>query len=269
MNTKMKINEKNIIYIIVATLVVVALLSFFLVGKITSSAAFYQPLYASLDAKRNIVMRLIAGTTAASSAITVIPGDIGTPLANKMADLSGYFLIVLCAIYLEKYLLTLTGVATFKILVPLACLFYGVSLFVKKESLKQIAFRCLLLGAAIFLVIPTSVYISDKIEKTFNDNIQETLNMVEEQTSEENKEETTETTNNTGGWFSNVVTTVTANVTEMTSKWETTINNYVEAVAVMIVTSCLIPIIVIFFFAILIKNILNINTSGGGLMDRF
>lgn len=53
--------------------------------------------------------------TATSALITLIPGDVGTPIAEKVADLSGYLLIVLCAVYLEKYLVTLTGYAAFKL----------------------------------------------------------------------------------------------------------------------------------------------------------
>ena len=45
-------------------------------------------------------------------------------MREQLADLSSHFLVVLCAIYLEKYLLTLTGFLAFKILIPVACLAY-------------------------------------------------------------------------------------------------------------------------------------------------
>ena len=60
----------------------------------------------SLDDKKTTALELTAAATAASAAITLIPGDAGTPIADKLADLSSYFLIVVCAIYLEKYLVT-------------------------------------------------------------------------------------------------------------------------------------------------------------------
>ncbi len=52
--------------------------------------------------KKTTALELTAAATAASAAITLIPGDAGTPIADKLADLSSYFLIVVCAIYLEK-----------------------------------------------------------------------------------------------------------------------------------------------------------------------
>ena len=64
------------------------------------------------------MLELTAASTAASAAITLLPGDTATPIAEKLADLSGYFLIVLCAIFLEKYLLTITSYVSFTILIP-------------------------------------------------------------------------------------------------------------------------------------------------------
>ena len=112
--------QKKILFALIP--IVIALLSFFVIARFTSSTEFNAKTIQSLDDKKTTVMELAAASTAASAAITLIPGDVGTPIANKLADLSSYFLIVLCAIYLEKYLVTITGYAAFKILVPIACL---------------------------------------------------------------------------------------------------------------------------------------------------
>ena len=44
-------------------------------------------------------------------------------------DLSGYFVVVLCAIFLEKYLVTITGFAAFKVLIPIACVLISANVF--------------------------------------------------------------------------------------------------------------------------------------------
>lgn len=77
------------------------------------------------------MLELTAASTAASAAITLLPGDTATPIAEKLADLSGYFLIVLCAIFLEKYLLTITSYVSFTILIPAACALGIAALFPK------------------------------------------------------------------------------------------------------------------------------------------
>ena len=107
--------------ICVAVAVILALASIFGVAKLTTDPAFYQKSIAALEEKQETVLELTAASTAASAAITLLPGDTATPIADKLADLSGYFLIVLCAIFLEKYLLTITAAAAFKVLIPAAC----------------------------------------------------------------------------------------------------------------------------------------------------
>lgn len=104
-----------------ALLVLAALLSIFAVGKRASDPAYHQASIDALAEKQETVLELTAASTAASAAITLLPGDTATPIAEKLADLSGYFLIVLCAIFLEKYLLTITSCVSFTILIPAAC----------------------------------------------------------------------------------------------------------------------------------------------------
>ena len=99
-----------------ALLVLAALLSIFAVGKRASDPAYHQASIDALAEKQETVLELTATSTAASAAITLLPGDTATPIAEKLADLSGYFLIVLCAIFLEKYLLTITSYVSFTIL---------------------------------------------------------------------------------------------------------------------------------------------------------
>ena len=80
--------------ICVAAAVILALASIFGVAKLTTDPAFYQKSIAALEEKQETVLELTAASTAASAAITLLPGDTATPIADKLADLSGYFLIV-------------------------------------------------------------------------------------------------------------------------------------------------------------------------------
>ena len=102
--------------------ILVALASIFVIAGYAASPEFHAATIASLDEKTGTVLELTAASTAASAAITLLPGDTATPIADKLAELSSYFLIVISAIYLEKYLTTITGYAAFVILIPAACL---------------------------------------------------------------------------------------------------------------------------------------------------
>ena len=85
-------------------LVVAALISLLLLANIASSPSTYSGMYETLDEKKLNVMGLAATTTAASAAISVLPDDTGSAIANKLADFASYFVVILSVIYLEKFL---------------------------------------------------------------------------------------------------------------------------------------------------------------------
>ncbi len=242
-------NLKNRVLPAIA-LVLAAVLSFFVLSGLFTDPARHTESITMLDEKKATVMELTAATAVASAAITLMPGDTATPIAEKMADLSGYFLIVLCAIYLEKYLLTLTGYAAFQFLFPAACLLYLVYLFYRREGLRVLANRFIVFGLAIVMVIPISLRISGLIESTYQVSIDATLqaaqqvpDQVEDTTQEAEKK----------GFLSGLKDQVTDKVAELSHKVGDTVNRLVEALAVMIVTCCLIPILVLMFFAWIVK----------------
>ena len=268
--------QKKIIFALIP--IVIALLSFFVIARFTSSTEFNAKTIQSLDDKKTTVMELAAASTVASAAITLIPGDVGTPIANKLADLSSYFLIVLCAIYLEKYLVTITGYAAFKILVPIACVFFSGYLLWRKEILRVVAQKFLLFGLAVYLVIPASVKVADMIETTYASSIESTIETAK-QTTDEIESETGESgqvddkssneksqsdsdsdsKENAGGFFSGLFNKVQEGVSTATANVENVLNNFIEALAILLVTSCLIPILVLIFFVWLVKMLLGLN----------
>lgn len=268
--------QKKILFALIP--IVIALLSFFVIARFTSSTEFNAKTIQSLDDKKTTVMELAAASTAASAAITLIPGDVGTPSANKLADLSSYFLIVLCAIYLEKYLVTITGYAAFKILVPIACVFFSGYLLWRKEILRVVAQKFLLFGLAVYLVIPASVKVADMIETTYASSIESTIETAK-QTTDEIESETGESgqvddkssneksqsdsdsdsKENAGGFFSGLFNKVQEGVSTATANVENVLNNFIEALAILLVTSCLIPILVLIFFVWLVKMLLGLN----------
>lgn len=268
--------QKKILFALIP--IVIALLSFFVIARFTSSTEFNAKTIQSLDDKKTTVMELAAASTAASAAITLIPGDVGTPIANKLADLSSYFLIVLCAIYLEKYLVTITGYAAFKILVPIACVFFSGYLLWRKEILRVVAQKFLLFGLAVYLVIPASVKVADMIETTYASSIESTIETAK-QTTDEIESETGESgqvddkssneksqsdsdsdsKENAGGFFLGLFNKVQEGVSTATANVENVLNNFIEALAILLVTSCLIPILVLIFFVWLVKMLLGLN----------
>lgn len=286
-----------------AVLLLVAILSITVVGKYVSAPENHQKTIASLDEKKQTVMELTAASTVTSALITLLPGDTATPIAEKMADVSGYLLVVLCAIYLEKYLVTITGYVAFTYLIPIACGLWILNLIFANATVRKLAAKLTVFGLAISLVVPASVKISDLIGDTYQAQIEATIEDAKNTQSilensgvvdDTNATETTGTTeasetvtgnvqekenNNSGSgsnifdWakdaisgakdsVANVVENVTVSTEELVQKVENSLNHFIEAVAVMIITSCVIPMLVLLLFFWMVKIVLDVDLSG-------
>ena len=252
-----------------ALLLALALVSFFPIAQKMSQPQTFSHAIESLDKKQETVLELTAASTAASAAITLLPGDAATPIAEKLADLSGYFLIVLCAIFLEKYLLTIMAGAAFRVLLPLACLLLAASLFFYRDTLRMIAKKLALFGLAVVLIIPTSVWVSDTIEDTYRASIGATIESAKQTTdaigeaTDDNADSDTKT-----GLFSKVTEGISSAATAAVDKLKSVLNDFLEALAVMLVTSCLIPVLVLVFFVWLLKLFLGVDLPAPRLPAR-
>lgn len=256
-------------YIVAAMAVLLALVSFFGVAAWAGSAETYTGIIASLDEKRNTVMQLVTGSTATSAGITLLPGDVGTPIAEKLLDLGADFAIVIGAIYLEKYALTILGLAAYKFLVPVGCIMFAIAaMLANRPSLRQMLFglsaRLVLFGIAISLVVPASVMVSNLIEDTYETSMNETIAALEQTDDVEAAAVDAEAgTTGDGNAIVNFITSIPENVsnaaTGVSEQVQARLNMFIETLAVMIVTSCVIPVLVLLFFLWLAKTILGVR----------
>ena len=292
----MKVNITKCIIAIL--LIIIGAVSFASVSKYASKPENHKATIASLDDKKETVLELTAATTATSALITLLPGDTATPIAEKMADLSTYLLVVLCAVFLEKYLVTITGYAAFRYLIPAACVLFLINLAVNNETIRKLASKLLIFGLAIFVVVPASVKMSDLIENTYRAQIESAMEEAKETqdivgdvsdrestteaasgTQSDRKEQSAnnDTTSDSGVFgfldkakdaisnakdsVNDAVSNVAVSSEELVKKVENTLNRFIEAVAVMIITSCVIPILVMVFFFWLIKILLEVDVA--------
>ncbi len=236
--------------IVCVLLLAVALVSFFVVAGKVSTPESNQAVIDAIEEKTDTVLKLTATSTLASAAISAIPGDAATPIAEKLADFSEYFLFILCVLYSEKYLLTIIGAAAFRVLIPVACLVTMVGLFWNPGVMKKLGLKLAVFALAISVTIPLSIRISDMIYDTYDESIQETIQAAEAFTSD-----TAELSDaaEDESLFASILSKLSETATGLADRAARILNNFVEALAVMIVTSCVIPILVLLFFLWLIR----------------
>lgn len=236
---------------IAVALVVVALVSGFPLREHFSAPETYADTIATIDEKKANVLGLVASSTALSAAITAIPDDAGTPVAEKLMEVSGDLGIVLSVLYLEKYLLTIFGLAAFGILVPAAC--------------ALLAAKLVALALVILVTIPASVAVTRMVDDTYTDSVAPVEEVAETQPDERSEE---------GGspldFVLNLPNMVADGLTSITDGVLDQVNALIEWLAVMIVTSCVIPVIVLLFFLWVANAILGIDVSApmGALRGR-
>lgn len=234
--------------------VALAVLSVTLLRRLLVSVDTYRGIIDSLDEKRTTVFSLITASTAVSAAITLIPGDVGTPIAQQIAELSEYFIVVLGALYLEKYILTILGFVSSAILVPAAsALSVAHELRPGSGWKRRLAVTLLIVGIAGVLVVPASVLVSNSIDRTFHDSIHAPIDAVIE-SSEEIREEA-EREQTLWDALSNAAQSVTGSISATVEKAKAAVSHIIESIVIMLVTDCVIPIAVVLFFIWAVRQI--------------
>lgn len=266
--------KKKVICTLLAILVV--LVSFFPVANWASSVETHASTIATLDEKQSNVMALSALAASASVAISVLPDDVGNSIADQLAELSSDFAVIVAAIVLEKYLLTVVGLVAFKGLVPAACLLFLLSVWNCSwaRGLQTAAFKLALFGILLFSVVPASAFLANCIDETYDVSASAVVSDVEESVDSEDaaQEEAPNSEGEEGGFLSSLKNTIVDKASDMAdavtnvstaaiSKATSCLNNLLEAFAVMVVTSCVLPILVLLLALWLMNLLLGLNVS--------
>ena len=256
----MKNIPKSKTAILVILCILAAILSRTVLSPIVSNPETYKATIETLDQQKITVTELTVVSATASAAVAAIPGDVTTPIANKIADESGYLFIIACAILLEKFLLTVLGYISFSFIIPIAFLILAVAIIQNIETLRIICYKLIIFALIIVSIIPASVKISNLITETHHAN-----QLVEQALQLDDGSEQTEISTskeNNGGLISKIVSTVkeTADsvkntISNLRSTAEAILSTLFDAIAVLIITTCIIPILV-FCSAIWMINLL-------------
>lgn len=282
----MKSKEMMTKVIAVVVLVVFAVVSFASLAKTAADPVTYSRTIESIDDKKATVMTLTATAAAASTALAAVPGDLTNPIAEQIMEISEYLFIVVCFLVLEKSLLTVMGMMSFKILIPAACVLMAGYILMKRPALKILALKLAVFALVVVFLIPMSVGIGDMIYEVNSVKVEE-LTMMEQQTL---PVETTEPVEQTvpesepaddRGWFGNLVSGIADTVENATEKVgeaaqnvvdkvgqsaadtleeaKALLNRFVDAIALFVITYCAIPVIVVLVMVWVVKFLFQVQ----------
>ncbi len=267
----MSVIKKIVICVLAAS---ICLSSMLWGAKAATAPETYADTIQYLDDKKLNVLALAGVATTVSVAITALPDDVGTPIANELADLSGYFLLIVSTIILEKYTLTLTSFAAFYLLIPIACGLLCIYAFRENTSIRRVAFKLIAFAAILVLLVPTSVRASMMIEDIYGQSaaqiVENTKQDADALDDNANEPPTESNDDSEQTWWAKITTYfsnsaqkikdgIVNGVSSVKEQATKMLSRFVDALAVLIVTSCLMPILILLVFAWVLKLLFGIN----------
>ena len=261
----MKDIKKYAIQLIVIILCLVCIIGVIHYGLNTAGTLKrYENTIASIDEELSGVLKLSALTTGISATITAIPGDTGTPIAEHLMTLTTWLLVITVVLFFEKYSLTLIGKLIFIIVLPIIIGTFGAGLLKHSKKILLKSVNGLLIAALIFFAIPISVGLSNEIKETYEFSLDNTLAEAENakaKTDDATNDDSDDDKNFIEGAISKVTDAVSSTVMGGLDSAENFLNTLVESLAVLVVTSCIIPILVLIIFVWVIKKLIEVDLS--------
>ena len=240
-------------------LVLIGVFSFFVVTSWLPDRDFIQDSLESVEESSNTVMKFSAATLSTSLAISALPDDFATPLADSLADMNIYFIAILVMLHFEQLLIRYGVKLAFAIAIPAACGIGILSILLKKELLKGIAARVAVLGLAVALVVPCSTHITNYVATDLTTYVENTIVDTEDGADKLNEAMEGGTEEQTiFEKLSDLFQTAINDMSNLMSHFQNTIRKCMNSIAILILTNCLMPLVNFFILKWILKETFHI-----------
>lgn len=220
-----------------------------------SSPQTYDDIIEKLDEKKTTASNMTTAITIVSFGLSALKDDTATPIAEEIANLTGPLLLITCILYAEKFLLTTTGYISFTFLIPLACVLIVISMFTPKRNIRNLAYKILIFAIAIVLLVPASVQLTVMVEETFESSIKNAI----DRASNLAKEIITVNASEGANFFIKFIEGIGDSVTFILDTGKNVLSLFIDALAVMLITTCAIPVFTFLAFAWIINKLFNVQ----------
>lgn len=242
--------------------VFITVLSICILSAVFPKTGFIVKSIENLEESKTQVLDLTGATMAVSLAISALPGDFASPMANTLADLNKYFVVLLAIIFIEK-LIIIEGIkVSFIFLIPIACFCYILSVLLKREFWVKFAYKILVFTAAIVFVVPCSIQFVDLVGKDYLYYVDETIEAAN--VGAQKITDVSNDGNNTDSIFdklTNAFTTASKGMDDMMNYFNNVMKKSINSIAILLVTTFVMPMLTLFFFKWLVKELFGINFS--------
>ena len=239
-------------------LILVGALAFGAFNIVLPTSEFVEDSIESVDDSKETVMRLSAAALSASLAITMLPDDVATPLADSLADMNIYFIAILMLLFFEKILIVY-GFKLAAIVLPVACVIYALAVILKRDMLKGLAIRVSILALALALVVPCSTHITNYVAADLNQYVETTIASTEDGADKVNEAMAVgEDEKTIFEKLSETFKTAINDISDLMLHFQHSIRQCMNSIAILLLTNCLMPILNFFILKWVLKETFNI-----------
>ena len=253
-----EIHTEKLAKILLAIFIIV--LSIFVLAYKIPERRFVQETLESLEESKTTVMEFSGATIAVSLAITALPDDFGSPLANTLADMNKYFIFIFAVLYVEKLIVVEGMKLSFVYIIPFACGLYILSVLSGKDIFKVFASKLMILGLAVVFVIPLSTHFTEKVCEDYLVYVDETIS---EANAGAEKVNGVMSSGDKGTTVFEKLTeafkTAVQGISDLLTYFENVLKRCVNSIAIMIVTTFVLPMIVLLLFRWLLKELFSLS----------
>lgn len=234
--------KKNVLIAKIALLIFLTVFSFFVASSKASKLPVFEKSVSTLEESKSVVMKVTGATIGLSFIISMLPDDWGTPLADTIADLNKYFVLLLGMLFLEGLLISKGIPVTFKVLVPIALLLLIAYLLTKKKILKVIAKKFIVLSLVVIFAVPCSTAISSWLCNGGMTYVDETVTSAEE--GAEKVEDLSGTESDKGFYekVSAIFSTAIDGVKDLFNYYKGMVGKFINSLAILVVAYFVIPV---------------------------
>ena len=222
-----------------------------------------------LEKSQNTIAAFSGTTLATSLAISALPDDFASPLANTVSDLNKYFIFMFAVIFVEKLLVVEGSKVVLTWIVPLACGLYIAFVLTSKEVFRKFASKLLILAISLIVVIPFSTYLTETVCKDYLVYVDETI--AEADAGAEKINEIMMAGDEEVNFFdklSNAFKTAIQSVSDLLTYFKNVVRKCVNAIAIMLVTTFVVPVLILMLFRWWLKELFSLHIPNPNISIR-
>lgn len=230
--------------------------SFTVLTHVIPESKYVQDTIKHLEDSQNTIMKFSGTTIATSLSLSALPNDFASPLASTVSDLNTYFIFIFAVLFVEK-LLVIEGIKISLVyIIPAACILGIIAILFEKDGFKKFAKKLLILGISIVMVIPISTHFTEKVCADYLTYVDETIEEADAGANKINELMTEDTEDATFfDKLSSAFKTAINDVNDLLAYFKNVVKKCVNSVAVMIVTTFVLPMLVMLLFRWLLTEL--------------